>query len=234
MSPLSIKTKLRLRLRLYDADLNDAELKIAKSKRKKKGKNVVPNGGWPNPNYEKRFSYSLIPAKHPSIERGEDSYEVESEDLEDSDDFEDETQQMPDWGQKLFQSVKTIIVEFRGSRRSNHYPIERGNRRNIKLALDDLMDKDTHDKLLFTWAHTEVFPTTFNGQELDDELVAIKANRSHIRGWLIALKMVAVGWKNRRSLALRQRGSRMINGKENHVVGKVKCDMEGQQSKQTF
>ena len=59
-----------------------------------------------------------------AAEGGEDSEEVESEDLEDSDNPEDETQRI----RKLVQTLETMIVEFQGFMRSNHYHKDRGNR----------------------------------------------------------------------------------------------------------
>ncbi|KAK3219363.1 hypothetical protein Dsin_013333 [Dipteronia sinensis] len=64
--------------------------------------------------------------------------------------------------------------------------------------------------------------------------VANMVNGKQILGWPIISKMAAFGWKNRRSMALSQSGSRLVDGKGSNVNGKVNSAKKGHQMRQTF
>ena len=72
------------------------------------------------------------------------------------------------------------------------------------------------------------------GTWVEANLVAKMVNGRQIRGWSIVSKMAAFGWKNRRSVEMRQSGSKMVDGEVCKEVGKVFDSKKGQQRKLTF
>ncbi|KAK3228303.1 hypothetical protein Dsin_008165 [Dipteronia sinensis] len=65
-------------------------------------------------------------------------------------------------------------------------------------------------------------------------MVAKTMNGRQIRGWSIVSKIAAIGWEKRRSVLLKQSGSRMVDEEVYKVDGKVFDSKKGQQRKPAF